>query len=419
MQEMHGAHCTCNMLGGHRSRQLAFGASVLAVAQTQPMPTMEKLIMQGLKEVTMHEVGHTLGLRHNFKASTLYSLADLNDAEKTKETGLTASVMDYNPANIMPEGEEARRLLLDDDRPLRHVGDRVWLQAAHGRIARRRMAELKKIATRSGEPGLAYSTDEDTRGIDPDPHTNRFDMGNDLLEYAKSQAKLVPESLPHVDRRLDQGRRRLPTSPPGVRHAAGSAWRGDVLRLALRRRPVRQPQPQGRREGAEAARRRSGRTATGERWRLLEEQVFSDKPFNFPPELYNHLAASRWNHWGSQAADRGDYPAHDVILMWQDRILSKLLSPLTLVAAARHRAEDARRCRRAHDGRADRAADQGDVLRSRRDERRRVHQSQAGDLQPAAQPAAVVFAAVVATGAGQDDRRRRIARRSPTPSLAS
>ncbi len=29
--------------------------------------------MQGLKEVTMHEVGHTLGLRHNFKASTLYS----------------------------------------------------------------------------------------------------------------------------------------------------------------------------------------------------------------------------------------------------------------------------------------------------------------------------------------------------------
>ena len=26
--------------------------------------------MQGMKEVTMHEVGHTLGLRHNFKAST-------------------------------------------------------------------------------------------------------------------------------------------------------------------------------------------------------------------------------------------------------------------------------------------------------------------------------------------------------------
>ena len=27
---------------------------------------------------------------------------------------------------------------------------------------------------------------------------------------------------------------------------------------------------------------------------LLEEQVFSDKPFQFPPELYNHLASTRW-----------------------------------------------------------------------------------------------------------------------------
>ncbi len=50
----------------------------------------------------MHEVGHTLGLAHNFKASTLYSLAELNDAAKTTETGIGASVMDYNPVNIMP-----------------------------------------------------------------------------------------------------------------------------------------------------------------------------------------------------------------------------------------------------------------------------------------------------------------------------
>ena len=68
----------------------------------------------------------------------------------------------------------------------------------------------------------------------------------------------------------------------------------------------------------------------------------------FPPELYNHLAASHWDHWGTQVVERGDYPVHDIILMWQDRILSQLLSPLTLVAAARQRAEGAGRRRRAH-----------------------------------------------------------------------
>ena len=71
----------------------------------------------------MHEVGHTLGLRHNFRASGYYSLEDLNDPAKTAETGLGMSVMDYNPVNIMPDGHEAGRLFLADDRPLRHVGD--------------------------------------------------------------------------------------------------------------------------------------------------------------------------------------------------------------------------------------------------------------------------------------------------------
>ena len=53
----------------------------------------------------MHEVGHTLGLRHNFKASTMLSLDEMGDPQKTSENGLTASVMDYAPANIVPKGQ--------------------------------------------------------------------------------------------------------------------------------------------------------------------------------------------------------------------------------------------------------------------------------------------------------------------------
>jgi hypothetical protein len=63
---------------------------------------------------------------------------------------------------------------------------------------------------------------------------------------------------------------------------------------------------------------------------LLEEQVFSDKPFNFPRELYGYLASSRWSHWGTDMPMRTDYPVHEVIGMWQSRILEQLLSSLTL-----------------------------------------------------------------------------------------
>jgi hypothetical protein len=63
---------------------------------------------------------------------------------------------------------------------------------------------------------------------------------------------------------------------------------------------------------------------------LVEEKIFSDKPLEFPPELYNHLAATRWNHWGMTLPMRTDFAVHEVIGMWQDRVLDHLLSPLTL-----------------------------------------------------------------------------------------
>ena len=66
--------------------------------------------------------------------------------------------------------------------------------------------ELKKIASRSGEPALNYATDEDTRGFDPDPESNRFDLGTDPLEYARLRAQTVTELMPGlVDRMVKDG----------------------------------------------------------------------------------------------------------------------------------------------------------------------------------------------------------------------
>ena len=66
----------------------------------------EEFIGQAIKEIVMHEVGHSLGLRHNFKASTMLTADQLNDTAITHVKGLVGSVMEYSPINIAPKGKK-------------------------------------------------------------------------------------------------------------------------------------------------------------------------------------------------------------------------------------------------------------------------------------------------------------------------
>lgn len=64
-----------------------------------PVPLMQDLIGY----VVEHEVGHTLGLEHNFKASTAYSIAQLRNPQFTKEHGVAASIMSYSRYNYVAQ----------------------------------------------------------------------------------------------------------------------------------------------------------------------------------------------------------------------------------------------------------------------------------------------------------------------------
>ena len=65
-----------------------------------------ELVRQSIYMLVLHEVGHAIGLNHNFIASQLLSPDELYSAETTRERGLSASVMDYTPANLAPPGRE-------------------------------------------------------------------------------------------------------------------------------------------------------------------------------------------------------------------------------------------------------------------------------------------------------------------------
>ncbi len=67
------------------------------------LPLSDEVLGEALRSVTAHEVGHTLGLRHNNRASTAYSVKQLRDPAFTSREGTGASIMSYGRFNSVAQ----------------------------------------------------------------------------------------------------------------------------------------------------------------------------------------------------------------------------------------------------------------------------------------------------------------------------
>jgi hypothetical protein len=328
MTRRDGGEC---MLGSTMAAEMLLGATVLQQPAADPAAAkalFDKLVFQGLKEVAMHEVGHTLGLRHNFKASKIYSIKEMNDPAVGKPNGIVASVMDYTPTNIatkdMPQGDFYMQSVGAYDYWAIEYGYKPLNGGTQGEIA-----ELKKIASRSGEKELQYATDEDTTGSSPDPDSNRFDMGSDPIEFALHRAKITEEQLPSlVDRLVKDG-----DDYAAVRRAFQNLITLQTRAMGFAARQVggvkTSRSHKGDKDGkppfslVDAKLQRDVLT-------MVEEKVLSDKPYSLPPETWNMLGTLHWSHWGQEPPARRDFGIHDFVLSQQMQIVGSLLSPSSL-----------------------------------------------------------------------------------------
>ena len=112
----------------------------------------EEFVGQAIKHIVMHEVGHSLGLRHNFKASTMLKSDQLNDTSITHVKGLVGSVMDYSPINIAPKGKKQGDYYSTTIGPY----DYWAIEYAYKPLMGDEASELKKIAAR--RPRAIWST---------------------------------------------------------------------------------------------------------------------------------------------------------------------------------------------------------------------------------------------------------------------
>jgi hypothetical protein len=314
----HRHSATCNYCV-EKQRYNGFAAAFFAATGATSDGSLPKeFIHQGMKEVVMHEVGHTLGLRHNFKASAWKSLEQINDKTKGLEEGIVASVMDYTPANISPDKDNQGLYYTQTIGPY----DYWAIEYGYKPISGNEKAELQKIASRSTEPGLAYTTDEDTRSIDPDPYSARFDLGQNPLEFATRQMEMTKKALPEILNRVvkdGEGYQKARQAFMLLFHEYWSAistaakYPGGIV-LSRDHKGAKDARPPFTTVSAQQQR---------DAMKLINESAFE------VPELsrkdLNYLAVSRWSHWGTGSPFRLDFPIHDEILIRQDNILARLL----------------------------------------------------------------------------------------------
>ena len=79
-------------------------ANVDPAARSMEFP--QELMGQLIRFVSSHEIGHTLGLRHNFGATSYYTSAQLRDPEFLRANGHTTSIMDYSRFNFVAQPED-------------------------------------------------------------------------------------------------------------------------------------------------------------------------------------------------------------------------------------------------------------------------------------------------------------------------
>ncbi|MEO5689053.1 MAG: zinc-dependent metalloprotease [Burkholderiaceae bacterium] len=316
------------LAGDYEAEQADYGLDVLAArGEIDPdSPAADAYVQAYLTAVTMHEVGHTLGLRHNFRASRLYTDKQLSDPEFTKSHSLGGSVMDYLPINLPRPGEPAATPFDSTLGPYDYWAiEYAYKPMPTDTLAAQEKSELLKIASRNAEPGLDYGTDEDNY-LGVDPASLQGDLGSDPVGYAQKRFTIARDLFAR-----QEGRNLKPTEDYAVLRRSVTYALRDATRAAgvlLRQlggvstlrdfpgsgRDPMQPVPVGVQRAA---------------LETLVDGVLAADSFHVSPALQRRLAPDFLERGDVSAggdAVSTDYPVESVMLDLQRQVLAALMS---------------------------------------------------------------------------------------------
>ncbi len=321
-------------------------ALLMARGQLDPSaPMPEEYLGAAVKDLVMHEVGHTLGLRHNFKASSGIPTEELHDESYTGEHGVSLSVMDYAPVNVALDADEQGHYWNPnvgtyDEWAIKYGYMPIAEQGEDGPLTRDGpLADtatvetngLDKIAAESSDPMHTYGTDEDAQlgAYAVDPLTNTWELGSDPLAFAETRTELVQKVGPKLDDRLiAEGERyhrlreattallmeRYRSLQPVTKTVGGMYVARDHKGTPDARPPFRPVSADEQQQAVD----------------LLVETAFAPDAFSFEPERLNKLAPNRRSYWQIPVNLQIDFPVHEYVSTVQTGLLGDLLHPARL-----------------------------------------------------------------------------------------
>lgn len=291
---------------------------------------MTRLVKEGLHHLVLHEVGHTLGLNHNMKASSMVHLDELHDMELANKRGLVGSVMDYTPLNLALPGQKQGKFY--GERP----GDYdLWAIefGYHPSLSdpKKEKDRVKKLLSRSVESKHTFGNDADDmrssrRGIDP--RVNIGDLSSDGIGWTKQRFQVIDHLTDSIQTKLQK---------PGESYQSLVnmysillRMKGGAARIASRfiggvyvERGTTDQFSEGRRPFTPVS-----LTDQRRAMKVIAENIFSPKAFQTSKLMYQHLQRQRRNFDFFSGPE--DPKIHAKVLSIQKRTLDHLLHPNTL-----------------------------------------------------------------------------------------
>jgi hypothetical protein len=295
-----------------------------ALAATGPDPELEKQIVHdALHYLILHEIGHTLGLNHNMRATQLLSREEAFDLTAVEARGLAGSVMDYPSVNFAPPGRDQTWFYSVRPGPY----DDWAIEFGYSPDLDDETAR-NALLSRSTEPDLAFGNDADDMrapGKAIDPRVNIYDMSNDAIGYAIDRFALVDHVLADMRNRFGTEGESFQELHDGYLGAASAfQWAANVTSryiggVMVNRAMVGQP-------GATTPFVAVGLDEQERAMNVLRDHVFAPDAFRANEDLYSHLRQQRRDFDFYTTTE--DPKLHDVMLAVQGGVLEHLMHPV-------------------------------------------------------------------------------------------